>query len=300
QHSRKLLPPSLREYVGFLHSRRSDCSKVEELERFQTGKRQVLWVTEIGGMGLDIPDVAFVGQLGAPSSLTVWIQRAGRAGRMASIQARAVLFLEASALKEIRTKTAEVESESEIEDSHEGQEKTYRKKLEPSLREYVETRRCRRKVVDKLFDNPPARSVLHAMCCDNCTPASSSLQSPAVSDAQPDRSDETVIAVKTEANADTPAGRRIQQHLHEVREALLSWRRCTALRDFPHACFTSAVLLPDPILSAFASKRSLTTIDDLSTSLPCHWAFAERYSADVLAIVKKLDAEHDVKRMADK
>ena len=76
---------------------------------------------------------------------------------MASIQARAMLFLEASALKEVRTRMAEVESESEIEEG-EGEEKMYCKKLEPSLREYVETRCCRREIVDKLFDNPPGRS----------------------------------------------------------------------------------------------------------------------------------------------
>jgi hypothetical protein len=36
------------------------------------------------------------------------MQRAGRGGRMVSIQARAVLFLEASALKEIHTRMAGV------------------------------------------------------------------------------------------------------------------------------------------------------------------------------------------------
>jgi superfamily II DNA/RNA helicase len=50
QCSRMLLPPDLRAYMGFLHSRRSERSKVEELERFRTGERRVLWVTEIGGM----------------------------------------------------------------------------------------------------------------------------------------------------------------------------------------------------------------------------------------------------------
>jgi len=61
-----------------------------------------------------------------------------------------------SALKEIHTRVAEVESGSEIEDGEdEGEEKTYCKKLEPSLCEYIETRCCQCKIINKLFDNPP-------------------------------------------------------------------------------------------------------------------------------------------------
>jgi len=50
QCSWMLLPPDLWAHVGFLHLHQSYCSKVEELEWFQTGKQQVLWVTEIGRM----------------------------------------------------------------------------------------------------------------------------------------------------------------------------------------------------------------------------------------------------------
>ncbi|KAI9463866.1 hypothetical protein HD554DRAFT_1989647, partial [Boletus coccyginus] len=44
----------------FLHSRRSDRSNVEELERFQTGERRALWVTEIGGMVRETPLVDYI------------------------------------------------------------------------------------------------------------------------------------------------------------------------------------------------------------------------------------------------
>jgi hypothetical protein len=49
QRSRMLLPPDLQAYVGFLHSRRSERSKVEELERFRTGKRRVLSLAALSG-----------------------------------------------------------------------------------------------------------------------------------------------------------------------------------------------------------------------------------------------------------
>ncbi|KAF8141803.1 P-loop containing nucleoside triphosphate hydrolase protein [Boletus edulis] len=280
QHSHRLLPPHLQLCVGFLHSRRSDASKVEELELFRTGKRRVLWVTEIGGMGLDIPDVTFVGQLGAPQSLTVWMQHAGRARRSAVIQAHAVLFLELSVLKEIRLNTKQPEPESGGSDLEEeegtNEEKMYCKKLEPSLREYIATCCCRHEIIDALFDNPPGRLVLNTMCCDNCTEAKSSPSHPA--SPHPDYSDEAITMKIKAAAGELPTGRHVQQHLQDVRHALLSWRRRMAICDFPHACFTSAVLLPDPILSTLASKRSLTTLNKIHTLLPISWAFVDQYA----------------------
>ena len=75
---------------------------------------------------------------------------------MALIQAHAVLFLEASALKEIQPRMAGAESKSEIEEEDSnGEEKTYCKKLEPSLHKYVETWCCQCDIVNKLFDNLP-------------------------------------------------------------------------------------------------------------------------------------------------
>ena len=137
------------------------------------------------------------------------------------------------------------------------------------------------------------------MCCDNCTAARRS-ESPAISESQLDHLNRPAVTVKTEANTDLPASHCVEQHLQDARNALLSWRHHAALHDFPHACFTSAVLLPDPILSALASKRSLTTIDNLQTGLPCPWVFAEKYGEEVLAVVKQLDEDYDAKRTADK
>ena len=50
QWSQERLPTHLRSYIRFLHARRSEHSKHDELEYFRHGKRHVLWVTEIGGM----------------------------------------------------------------------------------------------------------------------------------------------------------------------------------------------------------------------------------------------------------
>jgi superfamily II DNA helicase RecQ len=50
QRSHQLLPTHLQQYIGCLHSRRSEGSKATELEAFHNGTRRILWVTEIGGM----------------------------------------------------------------------------------------------------------------------------------------------------------------------------------------------------------------------------------------------------------
>lgn len=61
--------------------------------------------------GCDIRDVVHVIQYGVPDSLSVWIQRAGRAGRDPNIQARAALIAEKSLFG-----AAEVEIDADEED----------------------------------------------------------------------------------------------------------------------------------------------------------------------------------------
>lgn len=136
--------------------------------------------------GADIPDIKLVIQFGVPSSLSVWMQRVGRAGRSPGIQAYAVLMVEKSVFqkkKQKRKKTAAVEVEAAESDSErsddleeggdlegdrdidevemeseridiESGELEWVKKVEPELRRWIETKGCRRDVVDNYFDNP--------------------------------------------------------------------------------------------------------------------------------------------------
>lgn len=99
------------------------------------------------------------------------MQRAGRAGRCASLNARALLFVEKSMFESQKRKRrkadtpetpdfeGEEELESEVEENeHELEdEREYKKKVEPALREWIETTGCRRDVADKYFNNPPNR-----------------------------------------------------------------------------------------------------------------------------------------------
>jgi superfamily II DNA/RNA helicase len=127
--------------------------------------------------GMDIPDIERVIQFMVPSSLSVCIQRFGRAGRsgQASI---AILLAEQSVFqtkkkpRSSETPATGPESETttkiEIADDEElhmalhGPERdseavdvNYKKKVEGGMRKWSEALVCRRMVADEYFDNPP-------------------------------------------------------------------------------------------------------------------------------------------------
>jgi bloom syndrome protein len=109
-----------------------------------------------------------------PSSLSVWIQRAGRAGRDKD-PAEAILLVEPSVYQTSKNRgkndnKRQADQPEDEEDEHSDEEdqdvdgeisteskKTDRgKKVEPGMREWIETRPCdcRRRVSDKYFNNP--------------------------------------------------------------------------------------------------------------------------------------------------
>lgn len=83
-----------------------------------------------------------------PETFSIWTQRAGRAGRLPDVQARAILLVQKSVFSEKGKKTRK-----------EGEPVTYVKEIEGGMRKYVEIppHDCRRDVADTYFDNPPGR-----------------------------------------------------------------------------------------------------------------------------------------------
>ena len=59
--------------------------------------------------GTDIPDIERVVQFGIPPSLSIWVQRAGRAGRDPSIQAEAIVVAEKTMHKTRKASAKEVD-----------------------------------------------------------------------------------------------------------------------------------------------------------------------------------------------
>ena len=94
--------------------------------------------------------------------------------------------------------------------------------------------------------------------------------------------------------------RHVQQHLQDVRAALVSWCLKTATHDFPFSSFTSAVILSDPILTSIASNRCLASIHDLATLLPVKWVFLERYGDEILTLVRRMDDKDRERRETKK
>ncbi|KAK7021717.1 hypothetical protein R3P38DRAFT_2533652, partial [Favolaschia claudopus] len=92
--------------------------------------------------GCDIPHIEQVVQFMVPASLSIWMQRAGRAGRRFLIAARAILLVQPSVFKEVKPK-----------DPTPNDNITFQKSVETALRTWIETEDCRRDVADEYFDN---------------------------------------------------------------------------------------------------------------------------------------------------
>lgn len=100
-----------------------------------------------------------------PSSLSVWIQRAGRCGRNGQ-PSNAYLYVQPSVFQKKKARRRRKDAEDDAEDAAadleaEGDDDDtdtrpleFMKKIEEALRLYVETEICRRKVADKYFNNP--------------------------------------------------------------------------------------------------------------------------------------------------
>jgi superfamily II DNA helicase RecQ len=96
-----------------------------------------------------MPFIEQVVQFMVPKSLSIWFQRAGRAGRTFAIFARAILLVQPSVFQEVKTKNGVPVEESAGA--------AYRKDVEEGLREWIETKDCRRDVADEYFDSGVAR-----------------------------------------------------------------------------------------------------------------------------------------------
>lgn len=79
-----------------------------------------------------------------PGSLTIWMQRAGRAGRNPLTAAREYLLVQPSMFQEVKSKSGGNGAEDEM---------NYRKEVEEGLREWIETEDCRREVAAEYFDD---------------------------------------------------------------------------------------------------------------------------------------------------
>jgi bloom syndrome protein len=79
------------------------------------------------------------------------------------------------------------------------------------------------------------------------------------------------------------------EHLKTIRAALLNWRFRTYKARYSPSAFTSAVILPDPTLTALASNARIKSVDNMQQMLKPPWVFASRHGKEVLDLLEKLD-----------
>ncbi|KAI0629149.1 P-loop containing nucleoside triphosphate hydrolase protein [Trametes polyzona] len=315
---RQVVGSALGECIGFLHALREESAKHDSWVKFQRGDVRVWVATEAAAMGMDIPDIELVVQFGVPENLSIWLQRAGRAGRDPRVAARAIMLVQAAVIQEVKPKknststTEEAESsdsdfweeEEHIEDSRRPPKTIYKKKIEDALREWIQTQGCRRAVVDAYFNNPPRvnATLPSSQCCDNCAMKASPIGEPGAS--KDEKSAHTLLdtEIGIEHDDEDESGssssvplspkRRKDDHLKNVKAALLAWRLATRRSKYAGTSLKADSILPDRTLQTIASKhRGIKTIDDLRVHLKPSWALLEVHGAEVLEIVKKLDRE---------
>ncbi|KAH7917208.1 P-loop containing nucleoside triphosphate hydrolase protein [Leucogyrophana mollusca] len=144
-------PAELRDKIAVYHSRRTARAKKIVLEGFRNATINILFTTEAAGMGCDMPHIEQVVQFMVPASLSIWMQRAGRAGRSIEIRARAILLVQPTVFQEKNPKLAVTK------DPDKENQTVYVKAVEEGLRAWIETTGCRRDVSDEYFDSGAER-----------------------------------------------------------------------------------------------------------------------------------------------
>ncbi|KAJ7272391.1 P-loop containing nucleoside triphosphate hydrolase protein [Mycena rebaudengoi] len=309
QHVRQVYGNKFDDSIAFLHAHRTRRAKRTVMRKFRQGKIRILVATEAAGMGADIPDIELIIQFGLPKSLTVWTQRAGRAGRSPNLHARAILLVEKSAFQRKKAPKGKTPgrgdaSDSESSDSSSGSDAAaddgmvWGKKVEEPLRKYITGKRCRRDVADEHFNNP-TRKPPTGPCCDNCirppTPPPSRPQTP---QSTPSSSAHSTPSKTANLNGKRPMRRprgdgpsvRRKDHLKAVRSALDRWRVKTVLSDqYSETSFTAEAILPNPNLTTLASNARLRTVEDIVSTLKPPWMMARRHGQEILTLLDRLD-----------
>ncbi|KAJ7260767.1 P-loop containing nucleoside triphosphate hydrolase protein [Mycena rebaudengoi] len=353
RHLRRLYPNLPRNSIDFLHAHRSAKAKRRIMKQFRKGKIRILVATEAAGMGADIPDIELIIQFGVPSSLSVWIQRAGRAGRSPHIRARAIMLVEVSMFQRVKRRKganntenepppeaadSDSSSESDLDDEGrvraptaaaaptavEDDGKEWKKKVDPTLREYIETKDCRRDMTDKYFANPP-RLPPTGPCCDNCVlategrkttepePPSCDLSDgddsrPQTPNHPPSNSAHSTPSKNTNSNGKRPMTKRRKrgsgpstrraEHLKEARESLETLRRRIYLDQYSTSAFTHAGIMPDQILTSLARKR-VDSVEEMLQLKP-QWMLARRHGQQVLDRLRAVDEARAEKTAQEK
>ncbi|KAJ7229254.1 P-loop containing nucleoside triphosphate hydrolase protein [Mycena rebaudengoi] len=296
EYLRQALPRMARGQIALYHSRRSKRSKRIIMEKFRKGEIKILLTTEAAGMGCDVPHVEQIVQFMVPNSFSIWMQRAGRAGRNIIITARAILLVQPSVFQEMKLQK-------------EGDDITFRKAVDEGLRTWIETQDCRREVSDEYFNSGTPRKPPTGICCDNCLrktdPEHPLLkQHPQLKLKQAESERPSSPSSDTDTNGKRPmrmgsgAANRTKDHLKGARDLLTHWREEKCRTVYRRRPWGPATLLPDAVLTNFAVRQYLQTPDDLVDSgwSPTH---SRTHGEELLALLSTYDAKFHRARITE-
>ncbi|KAJ7762331.1 P-loop containing nucleoside triphosphate hydrolase protein [Mycena maculata] len=276
------------------------------------GHVRILVCTNAAGMGCNIPNIDVVVQWKLPASMSIFVQRAGRAARARGSQGVAILLVEPSAYtidlaESAAAKTAGGRAkrkgpEKEKETDAEKRQKSQKRKA------HANARGVRRGGAggkhDAIFvaDTPPLdpeamdegllvfvqtgkcrRAVLTLIyqnkppqplvpCCDICCPGLLDSTRPGKPPVVPRQS-----AVKRgEINPDVPPV------LHE-------WRVAIKARDFPSPLFALSAILCDETIALLSSVGPIQSREHLQKVLAGQWTWWEEYGEELYSCLAALD-----------
>ncbi|KAL1707087.1 P-loop containing nucleoside triphosphate hydrolase protein [Schizophyllum commune] len=304
-HLEDLLPDNLQS-IGVIRPYNAAFSKeyrAEVMRLFREGTVRVLVCTDAAGMGCNIPDIDLVVQWKLTTSLSSFVQRAGRAARGRDRVGLAVLLVEPSAFLVDLSQAAppdDVEAGSKGK-KHKKTRRNHGKRTKKAaiarglfrgaadtkhdtvfvheqppldwssdnenLLVFVQTGICRRAVLTEVYKNQPPRPTVP--CCDIC--------------------DSTLLdSVRPGRPATTARQTKIKRGIPHtpVQQKLLEWRRLVVARDYPRSLFGGSAFLKDETVELLASVGSFDTEARLAKILGSQWKWYTSHGRELFGILK--------------
>jgi hypothetical protein len=277
-------------------------------------------------------------------------QHGGRCGRQGQAS-RHVITVESTALHVVKPKQRkgkQKKTQESVDDSDSGDESEhsesegvidvedddneaglaptrYKKNIDDTLRQYIETKSCRRTVLDKFFENPSTLQAMLVPCCDNCIIAHLGLQTATfqelwdvlntyvplgtIGSSLPidiPLAASTEVLLHQEHAAREPA---VKLEVGEAKSAKVKKRPksckkdCEAtIRKWINACwkehYRSSGMGPSMILSEKQIKTLVINIFPSLDDLRAHpglssWTFIDKHAQDLLTRIARIDDDYN-------
>ncbi|KAJ7731866.1 P-loop containing nucleoside triphosphate hydrolase protein [Mycena metata] len=314
-HLTSLLPPELRDAIqGYdtpirpYNAALSKEYRKRAMEKFREGTVRILVCTDAAGMGCNIPDIDIVVQWKLPASVSIFVQRAGRAARAHGRTGIAILLVEPSAY------TVDLKAELEKEHAPRGKKKVAPKgeESEAEKRKKAQDKKlyAKSRGVDRgaaggkhdailVADTPPLdpeatneglyvliqtgtcrRAILTTIynnkpavstvaCCDICCPELLDLTRPG----KPPKVARQSAIKRGEVNMD-------------LQVTLNRWRTNIKARDYPSPLFASSAILRDETIALLASVGPINSVQHLKKILSGQWTWWDKYGEELYACLE--------------